>query len=300
MTKIQSWLKAFRLRTLPLAFSSIIMGAFLAARDNAFSAPIFALTLLTTLFLQILSNLANDYGDYIKGTDNEARVGPSRTVQSGLISAEEMKKAIIICSSLAFISGISLLYLSGAFYNLKMLLFFLLLVIFCIAAAITYTVGKNAYGYKGFGDISVLIFFGFVGVLGTYFLMSQQFHPLYLFPAITCGFFATGVLNLNNLRDIENDKASGKKSIPVQIGFKSGKIYQNLLVISGIGCLLIFILLTYSSIIQFLPFLILPILFIHLKKVNSTMVPKDLDKFLKQLALLSVLTSILFGIGQIL
>ena len=271
------------------------MGTFLATKEGFFVLSIFMLTLLTTLFLQVLSNLANDYGDFVKGTDNDKRIGPARTVQAGLILPGQMKLAIIICSILAFVSGVLLLYFSGAFTNFKILFFFLGIGILCIAAAITYTVGKNAYGYKGLGDISVFLFFGLVGVLGTHYLMAKHFELLNILPAISCGLLATGVLNLNNLRDIDNDSASGKRSIPVMIGFRAGKIYQNTLVILALFSLSIYLFLIYTKGWQLITLVLIPIFTIHLMKVNKTEVHKDLDPFLKQLALLSLLTTVVFG-----
>ncbi|MBC7389523.1 MAG: 1,4-dihydroxy-2-naphthoate octaprenyltransferase, partial [Opitutaceae bacterium] len=167
----------------------------------------------------------------------------------------------------------------------------------CIAAAITYTIGKNAYGYKGLGDISVFVFFGLVGVLGTHFLMTKHFEVLNILPAISCGLMATGVLNLNNLRDIDNDRASGKRSIPVMIGFQAGKVYQNSLVIMALFSLAIYLCLTYSKGWQLMTLILIPLFAIHLIKVNKTEVHRDLDPFLKQLALLSLLTTVVFGIS---
>ncbi len=294
---IQAWLSAFRLRTLPLAFSSIILGAFLAAKEGAFNGGIFAFSLLTTLFLQVLSNLANDYGDYMKGTDNEARVGPSRTVQAGLISPNAMKIAIVLFSILSLVSGNGLLYFAGAFSDMVILGFFLGVGLFCILAAITYTVGSNAYGYKGLGDISVLLFFGLVGVLGTHFLMAHQFMAINILPALSCGLLAVGVLNLNNLRDIENDRASGKRSIPVMIGYEKGKIYHYILIVLSIVFLSIYLFSTFSNWLQLLPMILFPLYVFHILKVKSTLINRELDPFLKQLALISLATSLFFGIG---
>ena len=296
---MKAWLKAFRLRTLPLAFSSILLGSFLAAKEHQFRLDILLLALLTTLFLQILSNLANDYGDYEKGTDNANRVGPSRTVQAGLISPTAMKAAIFLFGALAFASGCTLLYVAGAFQDTRILLFFLGLGVLCIIAAITYTMGKNAYGYKGLGDISVLLFFGFVGVLGTCYLMTKSFYPLHILPSLSCGLLAMGVLNLNNLRDIENDRDSGKRSIPVIIGFAAGKNYQLVLIITSYLCLLTFIVLSNNKWLDFLPLALLPLYILLLWKINKTTVHKEMDKFLKTTALLSLLTTCLVGIGQI-
>lgn len=300
MTPIQAWLNAFRLRTLPLAFSSILLGSFLALKDGKFSFPILIWTLFTTLFLQILSNLANDYGDFVKGTDNDHRVGPARTLQAGLIQPNSMKLALVLFSLFSLVSGISLLYVAGAFSDMRIFWFFLGIGLFCILAAITYTIGSNAYGYKGLGDISVLIFFGIVGVLGTHFLMSHQFLTVNILPALSCGLLAVGVLNLNNLRDIENDKASGKRSIPVMIGYKNGKIYHFVLIaLSGV-LLMLFVFSTYTKLAHFLPLLCVFLYIIHIMKVKNTVSNKELDPFLKQLALSSLISTISYGLGLML
>lgn len=300
MTPLQAWLKAFRLRTLPLAFSSIILGAFLAANEDRFSTSILLFALLTTLFLQVLSNLANDYGDYVKGTDNANRVGPARTLQAGLISKMAMLNAMILFSFLSLASGVSLLYVSGAFSDPAIGIFFLALGLFCIIAAVTYTVGKNAYGYKGLGDISVLIFFGLIGVLGTHFLMTHSFHFQNLLPAFACGFLAVGVLNLNNLRDIENDRASGKMSIPAKIGFDAGKGYHTILIVSSVVCFSAFVLLFQQGNTKLIYFVLVPIYILHIVKVRATKQNKEMDKFLRQLALTSLATTFVVGIGIIL
>jgi 1,4-dihydroxy-2-naphthoate octaprenyltransferase len=299
LIRIQVWLKAFRLRTLPLAFSSILLGGFLAMKQGYFQTSVLVFALVTTLFLQILSNLANDYGDYVKGTDNAHRIGPARTLQAGLISAKAMKMAIFIFSVLSFISGVLLLWRAEAFSEAKVFWFFMGVGLLCILCAITYTVGKNAYGYKGFGDVAVLVFFGLVGVLGTHYLMAKQFYYYNILPATACGLLATGVLNLNNLRDIENDRLHGKRSIPVMIGYEKGKIYHTLLTLLSTILFAIFILTTSKRWHDYLPLLCAPLYFFHLYKVQNTSQHKYLDKYLKQLALISLLTSLLFGISLI-
>ena len=297
MISVKTWLQAFRLRTLPLAFSSILLGSFLAAYEGHFSYPILFFALLTTLFLQILSNLANDFGDYAKGTDNASRIGPQRTLQAGLISPSAMRYAMIIVSLLAFLSGIFLLYLSGIFSDAHIFMFFLLLGLLCILAAITYTVGKNAYGYKGFGDISVLVFFGFVGVLGTHYLMAKHFVLPFVLPACACGLLAVGVLNLNNLRDLENDKASGKNSIPVLIGFEAGKRYHFLIVAFAFLSFAVFDILYLQKWGRLAFLLLIPFYVFHIYRVYKTTQHKELDKFLKQLALTSLFSTCLLGLS---
>ncbi|MEZ4903077.1 MAG: 1,4-dihydroxy-2-naphthoate octaprenyltransferase [Spirosomataceae bacterium] len=195
-------------------------GVFLAAARGTFSWTIAILAILTTTFLQILSNFANDYGDTVNGKDTEARQGPMRTVQKGEITVEAMRKAIIIFSVLAFVSGVWLLYEALKEATWQAFMVFLGIGILAIIAAITYTAGKRPYGYEGLGDLSVLIFFGWVGVLGSYYLHTQALDWALLLPASSCGLFAVGVLNINNIRDIVSDKLTGKRSIPVRIGRK--------------------------------------------------------------------------------
>src|SRR5690349_5647391 len=259
------------------------MGGFLAAAANAFRIDIFLLCIVTTIFLQVLSNLANDYGDSVHGADSAERKGPSRAVQSGAISAQQMKTAVVIFVLLCLVSGISLLLVSfGLDWNA--ILFFFGLGILSILAAIAYTVGKKPYGYIGLGDLSVLIFFGLVGVLGSQYLFTQQFIGVDILPALSCGFFSIGVLNLNNIRDIESDLKAGKYSIPVRIGRDKAIIYHWFLLIGGLLSASIYSLLTYHSPWQFL-FLLTAPLFIRNGLVVSRKPSHELDPYLKQMAL---------------
>ncbi|QCK14700.1 1,4-dihydroxy-2-naphthoate polyprenyltransferase [Mangrovivirga cuniculi] len=292
------WIEAFRLRTLPLALACVGMGAVLAKADGQWNTTIFILTILTTILLQVLSNLANDYGDSIHGADSVDRLGPARAVQSGTISKSQMKWAIIICGSLAFISGLSLLIASFG-DNLKLLFIFLGLGLAALFAAVNYTAGNNPYGYKGFGDLFVMIFFGYVGVGGTYFLFSETFRPDILLPASSCGLLATGVLNVNNIRDIDSDKKAGKYSIPVRIGRKNSVIYHAFLLFGAIVCAAVFTFYNYSSVWQWLFLLVIPLLAKNLYAVITIKDPKHLDPYLKQLAASTLIFVILFGIGLI-
>ena len=292
------WLEAFRLRTLPLSLSCIGMGGFLAAAQNKFNGVIFFLCCTTTIFLQVLSNLANDYGDTVNGADHAERQGPQRAVQSGAISQGQMKNAIIIFIVLSLISGIELLY-SAFGFELKSFLFFLALGLLCIVAAIAYTVGKKPYGYIGLGDLSVLIFFGLVGVMGSLYLFTKEFYPLQILPALSCGFFSIAVLNINNIRDIESDRQAGKFSIPVRIGREKAIQYHWILLIGGILCALVFVILNYKSPLQFLFLLSTPLLIINGKSV-AKLPSEKLDPFLKQMALSTLLFVLLFGIGSLL
>jgi 1,4-dihydroxy-2-naphthoate polyprenyltransferase len=292
------WLKAFRLRTLPLALSCIAMGGFLASSANAFRWDIFLLCVLTTIFLQILSNLANDYGDSIHGADSIDRKGPSRAVQSGAITPAQMKSAVIIFVALCLTSGISLLLIAFGF-DWSAIFFFLGLGVLCILAAIAYTVGRKPYGYIGLGDLSVLIFFGFVGVLGSYYLFTKDISWYHALPAFSCGLFSIAVLNINNIRDIESDLKAGKYSIPVRIGREKAVVYHWILLIASVTSALAYTILTYTSPWQFLFLLSVP-LFIRNGIAVSKRPSHELDPYLKQMALSTLAFVLLFGTGILL
>lgn len=289
------WLSAIRLRTLPLALSSIGMGGFLAAASGQFNWVIFLLCCLTTIFLQILSNLANDYGDSINGADHAGRKGPKRAVQSGAISLGQMKVAVVATGILSFLSGISLLIVSLS-WNWNEFFVFLGLGVLCIMAAIAYTVGKKPYGYAGLGDISVLIFFGLVGVMGSVYLMTKSFDWQQMLPAISCGLFSVAVLNINNIRDIESDKSAGKYSVPVRIGKRNAAIYHGFLLVGGMLSSILYVTLNFNSLWQLLFLLTFPILIKIIYAVSNEPSEK-LDPWLKRMALTTLLFVILFGVG---
>lgn len=298
MTKIKSWIQAMRLRTLPLSVSGIIAGSGMAALLEKWNPLIFGLAMLTTIGFQVLSNLANDLGDGEKGTDNKNRVGPKRAIQSGSISVKEMKIGIIVCTLISLVSAALLIYVSAPNLTQKLLLFYAVLAVLCVIAAITYTVGKNAYGYKGLGDLMVFIFFGLVSVLGVFSLYGITFEWLVLFPALSIGFWSVAVLNLNNLRDHENDAMSGKTTIVVKMGFQKGKYYHAFLILGGVInwflSILIFSNLTYN---YFLLIALIPAisLLFHLQKVYKTSIPKNLDPELKKVALMTFFATVLFA-----
>jgi 1,4-dihydroxy-2-naphthoate polyprenyltransferase len=287
-------LHAIRLRTLPLALSSILMGSILAAYDNNFRWPVFILAALTTIFLQVLSNLSNDYGDSIHGADSEERKGPVRAVQSGMISLSEMKTAMILLTGFSLLSGLTLLYFS--FQDWQLFALFLGFGIMAIWAAITYTSGDKPYGYVGLGDISVFLFFGLLGVVGTYFLHSLDITLTVFWPAISLGCFSTAVLNINNIRDIESDKKAGKKSIPVRIGRKKAIHYNWALIITGNMALLVFAIANgaYGSLIALLAF---PLMMVIGKSIQTKQESHELDPYLKKMALSTLMWVILFGFG---
>ncbi|MDX6182833.1 1,4-dihydroxy-2-naphthoate octaprenyltransferase [Flavobacterium sp. Fl-77] len=305
---MKHWIEAARLRTLPLSVSGIIVGSVYALSnptDNiytpteVFNWTVFGFAILTTLGLQVLSNFANDYGDGVKGTDNADRVGPQRAIQSGVITPQAMKKAIIITSLLTLISAILLIYFAFGKSNFAYSIFFLVLGVVAIASAIRYTVGNSAYGYKGFGDIFVFVFFGLVSTLGVNFLYAKQIEPLLVLPAIAIGLLSVGVLNLNNMRDEASDKKSGKNTIVVQIGGKKAKIYHFLLIITAMILVVVFAILNGYNFDQYLFLLAYIPLTKHLITVYKNQDSKLLDPELKKLALSTFLLSVLLTLCMI-
>lgn len=293
---IKAWISAFRLRTLPLALSSIGMGSFLAASIQRFNVLIFILSAVTTIFLQILSNLANDYGDSVNGADHVQRQGPSRAVQSGNISLSAMKNAIIVFVVLSLASGIYLLYMALG-WNLKTFAFFLTVGLAAILAATAYTIGRKPYGYMGLGDLSVLLFFGIVGVIGSFYLHTRLIVWDYVLPALSCGLFSMAVLNVNNIRDIESDKLAGKMSIPVRLGREKAVVYHWMLLVSGIVAALLFTYLNFDSYLQLLYLVTIPLLLKNAVAVEKKTEARQLDPYLKQLALTTLLFVLTFGFG---
>lgn len=293
---MKHWVEAARVRTLPLSVSGIIVGSFYAMSQGMFNWNIVIFALLTTLGLQILSNFANDYGDGVKGTDNEDRVGPKRAIQSGLITPQAMKKAMLITSLITLTFAVLLIYFAFKESYLLYSFIFLILGILAIASAIRYTVGKGAYGYRGFGDLFVFVFFGLVSAFGVYFMFSKTIDWLLLLPATAIGFLSVGVLNLNNMRDEESDRKSGKNTIVVKMGGAAAKKYHFFLVISAMVLVLLFAFLNdfhfdqYIFVVAYFP------LIGHLITVYKNKNPKFLDPELKKLAISTFLLSVLLAL----
>lgn len=279
------WIKAFRLRTLPLSLSCILVGSGLAVIDNKFSWSILILAIITTTLLQVLSNIANDYGDTIKGTDNDNRVGPERALQSGKITRSQMKKAIIINSILALFSGLILISTAFDRENFITILFFIVLGVAAIAAAIKYTMGKNPYGYSGMGDLFVFLFFGLIGVMGTHYLHTNIFDIKALFPSVAIGLLSAAVLNMNNMRDEENDKECNKNTLVVKIGARNAKIYHSFLI--GLAFIMLLVTLTIFDLplISYLSTLPFIVLFKNIYTVWKNKIKAELDPELKKIAL---------------
>ena len=299
MQNLSTWISAMRLRTLPLSISGIILASCLAYYNGVFEWHIFGLAILTTLSFQILSNLANDYGDGVKGTDNDDRIGPERAIQSGKITPDELLHAIkinvLICIALAF----TLIFQAFGSQNFLLTLVFFVLGISSIVAAIRYTVGGRAYGYRGLGDIFVFLFFGLVSVIGCYVLYAKTIDHVVFLPAFSIGLLSTGVLNLNNMRDRISDGKSKKTTLAVKLGANKVKQYHFFLIISAIITSALFGILYYTTpwnLIYMVAYI--PLIF-HLKKVQKNVDPKLLDPELKKLALTTVLLAVLMGLGHI-
>lgn len=290
--RIKAWLSALRLRTLPLALASIVLGSFLAAADKRFSGLVFLLCAATAVLLQILSNLANDYGDYIHGADNEERRGPKRATQSGAISSLAMRVALLVFVALSLAVGYVLVKGESVLYYF--------LGIAAILAAVTYTAGPRPYGYVGLGDLFVFLFFGIVGVSGTYFLHTHTLKLSVLLPAVSSGFLSVAVLNINNMRDIQSDEVAGKFTIPVRIGFEKAKLYHVALVLGATGAALVYVFLNYNSAWQLLFLIVSPLLFKNIMAILKKQDNRELDPYLKQMAFTALLFSVTFGLGLLL
>ena len=305
---VKSFIKAARLRTLPLSISGIIIGSYLGVDSlNSISqsnprlviwmTPIFWFAVLTTIGFQVLSNFANDYGDGIKGTDKN-RKGEARMVSSGAITPNQMKSAMIITAIITLVIALLLIYFAFGRENFGFSLLFFGLGVLSIVAAIKYTVGNSPYGYSGFGDIFVFLFFGLLSVLGSYFLYTKHLDFEILLPAISVGLLSAAVLNLNNLRDREEDKRNNKNTLVVRLGIEKSKRYHYFLIFGALVAALTYVLLDFKTIYQFL-FLVafLPLLK-NVKTVSQNKIPAELDSELKKVALSTFLFAILLGIGQ--
>jgi 1,4-dihydroxy-2-naphthoate octaprenyltransferase len=306
---IKNYIKAARLRTLPLSISGIIIGSVLGNEvyyqnfntsfcdigcPTIFQSPIFWLAILTTIGFQVLSNFANDYGDGIKGSDKN-RTGEARMVSSGAITPKQMKSAMIITAMITLLIAILLIYVAFGKENFGYSILFLLLGIASITAAIKYTVGTSAYGYSGFGDIFVFIFFGLLSVIGSYFLYTKQIDFTIFLPAISIGLLSTAVLNLNNLRDREEDKKNNKNTLVVKLGNNKAKKYHYFLILGALITALMYVFLDFRNVYQLIFLVAFIPLIKNIKTVAQNKVPAELDSELKKVALSTFLFAILFA-----
>ncbi len=296
---LRIWLEAARPRTLPLAIACIMLGAFLAAADRAFNGAVVLLALLTALCLQVLSNLANDYGDSVHGADATGRIGPRRAVAAGLVPAAAMRRALALSAAASAIAGLALL-LVAAWGEWRQLLVFLALGAAAIAAAILYTNGRRPYGYAGLGDLAVLLFFGWAGVLGTYALQAGRLPGLLWLPATSCGLLAVAVLNVNNLRDRESDEAAGKQTIPVRFGARRARQYHLALLAAALLLAVVYVLLDFRHYGQWLFLILLPRLVRNGREVYAAESAQAMMPLLPRTAFLALLFAFALGLGQVL
>ena len=292
---VKSFIKAARLRTLPLSVSGIIVGSSLGNETSILNSSIFWLAIVTTIGFQVLSNFANDYGDGIKGSDKN-RTGEARMVASGVITPKQMKNAMIVTTIITLLVAILLIFIAFGKENFGYAILFFFLGIASIIAAIKYTVGKSAYGYSGFGDVFVFLFFGLLSVVGSYFLYTKQLNFLIFLPAIAIGFLSTAVLNLNNLRDFQQDKINQKNTLVVKLGINNAKKYHYFLIFGALFASSIFVILNFSSIVQLLFLIAFVPLMKNLVTVAKNKQLSELDSELKKVALSTFLFAIIFGI----
>ncbi|SHN02369.1 1,4-dihydroxy-2-naphthoate octaprenyltransferase [Polaribacter sp. KT 15] len=300
---VKSYIKAARLRTLPLSISGIIIGSALGFNElntegSVLKSPIFWLAILTTIGFQVLSNFANDYGDGVKGSDKN-RTGEARMVSSGAITPKQMKNAMIVTAIITLLIALALIYVAFGSENFVYSILFFGLGIASIVAAIKYTVGNSAYGYSGFGDLFVFLFFGLLSVVGSYFLFTKQLNLTIFLPAISVGLLSTAVLNLNNLRDREEDKVNNKNTLVVKLGSKKAKKYHYFLIISALVFALIYVFIDFTSIYQLVFLMAFLPLIKNINTVSKNKIPSELDGELKKVALGTFLFAILFSVGQL-
>lgn len=297
MVSVSAWIESFRLHTLPLSLSTIIMGSALASYHHEFSSSVFIWAFVTTIFLQTVSNLANDYGDAEKGVDNENRIGPKRGLQAGAIAKKQMRNAIIIFVLLSLVSGIILIAVGMKRVKISYGIILFLVGIAAIIAALKYTVGKNPYGYQGLGDLFVFIFFGLVGVMGTFYLHTHSLSLLEFLPAISMGCFSTGVLNLNNLRDRENDAKHGKHTLVVKLGLQRAKYYHAILLGVGMLVTIAYMIMIDAAFWKWISLLSFTGIIKSIVVVQKNTIPQELYPELKRLSLSTLAFAVLFWVG---
>ncbi|PSN06197.1 1,4-dihydroxy-2-naphthoate polyprenyltransferase [Siccibacter turicensis] len=297
VSRRQAWLESLRPRTLPLAFASVVVGSALAFWQGVFDPLIALLALLTAGLLQILSNLANDYGDAVKGSDKPDRIGPLRGMQKGVITQAQMKRALIVTVVLICLSGLSLV--AVACRTPADFLGFLLLGLLAIIAAITYTVGTRPYGYMGLGDVSVLLFFGWLSVIGTWYLQAHTLIAAVFLPATACGLLAAAVLNINNLRDIESDRLNGKNTLAVRLGPVMARRYHAGLLAATLVCFALFNLIWLQTLWGWLFLLSTPVLLRQARYVLRETSPLAMRPMLERTVKGALLANLLFCVGVI-
>ncbi len=299
MKKTKALIYSMRLRTLPLSLAGVVLGILLACVEHKVSWPVIVLTLLTTVLLQILSNMSNELGDFLNGTDSEGREGPMYSLSEGLLTKQDFRVSIAVLVALCCLSGAAMTWLSwGTLWQTEPLCI-IALGACAIWAAMRYTLGKNPYGYRGLGDVSVFIFFGLVPVLGGYYVACHEIDSwLFLLPAVGIGCFSVGVLNVNNTRDMKSD-AGTRITLPLLMGERRAKIYQTALIVVGWIAMLVFVALRYTSLWNLLFLLTMPFYIKHLRGVWKRH-GHDLDPMLPLLVISTFLLALLMGVGFLL
>lgn len=285
---------SLRLRTLPLSLAGVILGVMLAASEYKISGWAALFIFLTTICLQILSNLSNELGDVLRGTDTEERQGPRYGLDQGLVSIPEMKRLISISATMAAVFGMVMVWVSfGTLFCVKSVCL-LVLGAAAIWAAMHYTLGKNPYGYRGLGDLFVFIFFGLVSVLGGFFVAAHTISSWWLLlPAAAIGCFSVGVLNVNNIRDMKTD-AANRTTVAIKLGERNARRYQTALVCAGWLLLLIFTAFYRFSPWHFFFVVTIPLYVKHLKGI-WTLRERALDSMLPLLVISTFILSLILG-----
>lgn len=293
---LKACIKSMRLRTLPLSLAGVILGVMLAADNTVVSPWTAGLILLTTVSLQILSNLSNELGDTLKGTDSADRQGPRYAIGSGDMSVEDIRILIGLFIAFCIVFGLAMIRVSfGSIFKTESICLEALGAA-AIAGAMKYTLGKNPYGYRGLGDVFVFIFFGLVSVLGGYYVAARELPPLImLLPASAIGCFSVGVLNVNNIRDMKTD-AVNRVTVAIRLGLRGARIYQTVLIAMGWVLMVTFCLLYKPDPGHFLFLAVAPLHMVHLRGV-WTRTEKALDPMLPLLVMSTFILSILAGAG---
>ena len=293
---LKASMKSMRLRTLPLSLAGVILGVTLAADKTDVSPWTAALIFLTTVCLQILSNLSNELGDTLSGTDSADRQGPKYALGSGDMTIGDIKKLILMFIGLCVISGLAMIQVSfGSLFKTESICLEALGAA-AIVGAMKYTLGKNPYGYRGLGDVFVFIFFGLVSVLGGYYVAARELPPLImLLPASAIGCFSVGVLNVNNIRDMKTD-AVNRVTVAIKLGMKGARIYQTILVTLGWALILVFCAVYDFAPGHYIFIITLPLYIKHLQGV-WTRSERALDPMLPMLVISTFFLSILAGAG---
>lgn len=299
MKKTKALIHSMRLRTLPLSLAGVVLGILLACEGHSVSWPVAVLTLLTTVLLQILSNMSNELGDYLQGTDGEGREGPLYSLSEGLLTERDFRRSITVLVALCCFTGAAMTWLSwGTLWAVEPV-FILALGACAIWAAMRYTLGRNPYGYRGLGDVAVFIFFGLVPVLGGYYVVCHEIDSwLLVLPAVGIGCFSVAVLNVNNIRDMKSD-AGTRVTLPLLMGERRAKVYQTALIVVGWAVMLVYVALRYTSYWQLLFILTLPLYVKHLLGVWRRH-GHNLDPMLPLLVISTFLLALLLGEGFLL